>query len=125
MNTINKAVTTSIVKAAAGTKAPRKAKPTAKPGKPAGILTITSPIERTKRPFMLAEANYGQMFIREGELCMRVLNVCDKGIKGQASKIESLWITSLSKNKTWEATNTPIELVDVKVEIVNRAVKDE
>jgi len=96
-------------------KEPSVAKP-----KPSGKLVINADLEKHKRPKMVADMAKGQVFVREGKLCMRVLNVCNNNVKGQASKADELWIINLNEGKVLLSSNIPVELVDIEISVVNK-----
>jgi hypothetical protein len=92
-------------------------------GKPKGTVTLVGDLEKSKRPLMVSDMDYKQVFIREGKLCMRVMNVCNANIKGKASKRTDLWIVDLQAGKTFLSSDIPVELVDVQITITNKAEK--
>jgi hypothetical protein len=83
-----------------------------------GKAVINFEIPKSKRLPMVSDMEQGQVFKREGELCMRVLNVCDGNVKGKASGPEDLWVVSLSTAKVWLATNTPVEPVSIEINAI-------
>jgi hypothetical protein len=113
--------TTAVTKPARKVATVKKAA-VSKPGKPVGEVKIVGDIEKSKRPLMVSDMAYKQVFIREGKLCMRVMNVCNGNIKGRASKKEHLWIVDLAAGKTFLSSDIPVELVDVEIAITNKRV---
>jgi hypothetical protein len=87
---------------------------------PLGRVTIVGTITKIKRPKMVSDMVIGQAFIREGELCIRVLNVCNNNKPGTCSTTGELWVMSLSGNKIWMSSDMPVELVDIEVAVVNK-----
>lgn len=102
------------------TRAPRKQSVVPPKGKPAGLININADLEKHKRPKMVADMKTGQVFVREGHLCMRMMNVANNNVKGQASSAEDLWIANLSTGRMLLSSNIPVELVDIEINIVNK-----
>jgi len=94
-----------------------------KPGKPAGAVSIVGDMEKSKRPLMISDMAYKQIFIAEGRLQMRVLNVCDANRSGKPSNKDTLWVVDIAGGRVRIATDIPVELVDVEITITNKAEK--
>jgi hypothetical protein len=118
MTAIKKAVATAVTKPLAK-RAAKETKP--KVVKATGNCEIECQLLKISRPLTVSDMAIGQVFAREGELCMRVLNVCNNNKKGQASPPHELWIISLSKHKVWMSSNVPIQLVDISIKVTAKA----